>query len=266
MARDYTPLPFEYLEEMDCLSDAEYGRLIRGLQHYSITGEEPKLSGQEKAHWKRVRNRENRYREGFDSSNEERTERARRAARARWDNAKHAQACTSIASIAQNTYTDTDTDTNTNLSSPVGEGDNAHAQKPPPQNPEFAKVMTHYMDYVTAMPSPVAVEGLQHYTDCLSADVVIHALNIAIDAGKRDWRYIRVILDNYEKGGIKSVAMAKEAERQYQESKHRTGKNAKPFTAETRRPTADDDKAMERLERLIVKMQNDTQETGGNNA
>ena len=32
MARDYTALPFEYLEEMDYLSDAEYGRLIRALQ------------------------------------------------------------------------------------------------------------------------------------------------------------------------------------------------------------------------------------------
>ncbi len=65
MARDYTALPHEYLEELDCLSDAEYGRLVRALQSYSITGEEPQLNGREKDHWKRVRNREDRYKESY---------------------------------------------------------------------------------------------------------------------------------------------------------------------------------------------------------
>ena len=84
MARDYTALPFEYLEEMDHLSDAEYGRLIRALQQYSITGEEPeRLSGQEKGHWKRVRNREDRYRESFDTADRARSERGAKAANAR---------------------------------------------------------------------------------------------------------------------------------------------------------------------------------------
>lgn len=48
MARDYTPVPFEFLEEMDGLSDEEYGRLIRGMQRYSMTGEEPELEGTER--------------------------------------------------------------------------------------------------------------------------------------------------------------------------------------------------------------------------
>lgn len=65
MARDYTALPHEYLEELDCLSDAEYGRLIRALQQYSITGEEIQLNGREKDHWKRVRNREDRYKTSY---------------------------------------------------------------------------------------------------------------------------------------------------------------------------------------------------------
>ena len=96
MARDYTPLPFEYLEEMDHLSDAEYGRLIRGLQQFSITGEEPELSGQEKGHWKRVRNREIRYQESFDEADKARSKKASNAANARWHNAKNAQACSSM--------------------------------------------------------------------------------------------------------------------------------------------------------------------------
>lgn len=67
MARDYTPLPFEFLEEMDGLSDEEYGRLIRGMQRYSMTGEEPELEGTERLFWKRCRNTIDRYAASYDS-------------------------------------------------------------------------------------------------------------------------------------------------------------------------------------------------------
>ena len=121
MSRDYTAVPHEYLEEMDILSDAEFGRLIRALLEYSMTGEEKELSGGEKAHWKRVRNRENRYQEGFENNEKVKTERARSAAKARWNNAQacasnanDANACTSIPSNAKNAYTNTNSNTNSN--------------------------------------------------------------------------------------------------------------------------------------------------------
>lgn len=48
MAMYYTPIPYEFLEEMGELSDAEFGRLIRWCLTYSITGEESELSGNER--------------------------------------------------------------------------------------------------------------------------------------------------------------------------------------------------------------------------
>lgn len=111
--REYTALPFEYLEEMDVLSDAEYGRLIRALQEYSMSGQEPELNGTEKVYWKRVRNRENRYREGFEDQDRAKSERALKAANARWSNAKNANACVSTSSNAKNAKTETKTNTKT---------------------------------------------------------------------------------------------------------------------------------------------------------
>lgn len=67
MARDYTPVPFEFLEEMDGLSDEEYGRLIRGMQRYSMTGEEPEMEGTERLFWKRCRNTIDRYAASYDN-------------------------------------------------------------------------------------------------------------------------------------------------------------------------------------------------------
>lgn len=112
--REYTALPYEYLEEMERLSDAEYGRLIRALQTYSITGQEPDLKGAEVNHWIRVRNRENRYQASFEEQDKAKTDRATRAAQARWANAKNANACGSITSNAKNAKTNTETKTKAN--------------------------------------------------------------------------------------------------------------------------------------------------------
>lgn len=67
MAREYTPLPFEFLDEMDLLSDEEYGRLIRAMQAYSITGEDSPPPGQERFFWKRARNVVDRYTDSYES-------------------------------------------------------------------------------------------------------------------------------------------------------------------------------------------------------
>lgn len=54
MARNYAALPHDYLEEMQELNDAEFGRLTRSLLKYSMTGEPIALSGNERFYAKRV--------------------------------------------------------------------------------------------------------------------------------------------------------------------------------------------------------------------
>lgn len=61
--RTYAALPYEYLDEMEELNDAEFGRLARALLRYSMTGEPIALSGNERFYAKRVMNREDRYQE-----------------------------------------------------------------------------------------------------------------------------------------------------------------------------------------------------------
>ena len=250
MARDYTPLPFEYLEEMDCLSDAEYGRLVRGLQHYSITGEEPKLSGQEKAHWKRVRNRENRYRDSFASSDEERTERARKAANARWGNAKNAHACASMPSNAQNAYTDTEagtkTDTKAKSLSYHLEEEDAHPRAGAVDQ-ELGKVMTFYMDKINSTPSSAIVSDIKTALAQLDADVIIHAMGAAIDERKTSWSYIRAIIQRYCREGLTTLAAVQESEQQYlQRAEQSAWKRTSPRQGASD-PAMDDLEALHRM-------------------
>lgn len=98
MARDYTAVPHEYLDEMGELSDEEFGRLMRILLKYSQTGEKTPPAGNERFYFKRVLNTEDRYQKSFDKVDEERTAKARAAANARWNNAN---ACTSMPEHAQ---------------------------------------------------------------------------------------------------------------------------------------------------------------------
>lgn len=92
MARNYAALPYEYKNEMDCLTDAEFGRLCRALIDYSADGTPIALSGNERFFAKRVMAQEDRFQESYEELAKIRSENARKAARARWD-AKDANAC-----------------------------------------------------------------------------------------------------------------------------------------------------------------------------
>lgn len=122
MARNYAALPYDYLEEMAALNDAEFGRLTRALLIYSMTGEPIALCGNERFYAKRVMAQEDRFRASYEEQIAVKSERGKAGAKARWSNAKNAQACLSITSNAKNgnTETKTETDTETNALPPTG--------------------------------------------------------------------------------------------------------------------------------------------------
>lgn len=100
MARNYAALPYDYLEEMEALNDAEFGRLTRALLVYSMTGEQLALCGNERFYAKRVMAQEDRFKASYDDISTTRREAGKAGAAARWQNG--------------NTETNTETKTNTN--------------------------------------------------------------------------------------------------------------------------------------------------------
>ena len=67
MARNYAALPYEYRQEMRCLSDAEFGRLCRALIEYSESGTPIALSGNERFYAERIMMQEDRFKENYDA-------------------------------------------------------------------------------------------------------------------------------------------------------------------------------------------------------
>lgn len=130
MARNYAALPYDYLNEMEVLNDAEFGRLTRALLKYSMTGEPIALCGNERFFSKRVMNQEDRFKASYEEQASIRSARGKAGAEARWSNAKNAQACLSIPSNAKNGNTETKTETNTDtLPSNDGKSENKRAKR-----------------------------------------------------------------------------------------------------------------------------------------
>ena len=86
MARTYAAVPFEYLQTLSSLSDAQFGRLIRWLLNYAATGEVGELKGREKLFQSMVQVQEDRFRTSYDQALAARSDKARKAAQKRWEN------------------------------------------------------------------------------------------------------------------------------------------------------------------------------------
>lgn len=142
MARNYAALPHEYLEEMDILSDAEFGRLCRALLQYSMDGKEGQLEGAEKVLWKRVKRQEDRFKESYEEQTNSRRTAGKKGAEKRWRGmadystaiAKDSIAISGMADDSKNAYTETKTETKTNIPPPIGGRDTtpARAKTAPP--------------------------------------------------------------------------------------------------------------------------------------
>ncbi len=122
MARNYAALPHDYLEEMELLNDAEFGRICRALLRYSKDGEIPALSGSERVLFPRVKMQEDRFKRSYEETVSSRSKAGKKGASARWDtdngkgqqdmpnNGKTWQAMAGDNKDGQ-TETDTETDT-----------------------------------------------------------------------------------------------------------------------------------------------------------
>lgn len=96
-------------------------------------------------------------------------------------------------------------------------------------DPQLARVMRFYTDRINAMPSTVSTSELVEFTRELGADVVIHAMEIALDERKTSFSYIRAILNNYRRNGLRSIEDVLASERRYVEAKKPRGDAPKSF-------------------------------------
>lgn len=96
---------------------------------------------------------------------------------------------------------------------------------------DMAEVMTYYMENITkAVPSGVTTAAIQGFVREMGKDVVLHAMRIAAESEKHDWRYVRTILQRYRDNGLLSLEAVLEDEEKYKTAKAGRGKGEPKYS------------------------------------
>lgn len=86
----------------------------------------------------------------------------------------------------------------------------------------LSAVLSHYQDCITPTPPSTVSQLLIAYTDELGPDVVIHAIDEAVNQRKLTWSYIQAILQRYSREGLNTLAKVEADERA--KSQRKSGK------------------------------------------
>ena len=216
--RRYTPLPFEYLEEMELLSDEEYGRLIRALQRYSIRGDIVKCPGPESFYYKRVINREDRFHKEFEEIQKQRSCAGKKGAKVRWGTDKKEEVSENQiffeprleeVSYGKNGNTKAEAETKTETET---HDIPAEAGKYPGESGASASAIEITEDFCRLVKAKLYLhlsetarkEFAENYA-CLGTELFQHAVERCREEGRLNWSYLRGILKNMKKCGVVSV-------------------------------------------------------------
>ena len=70
------------------------------------------------------------------------------------------------------------------------------------------KIIDFYNENIGAI-TPYGLEILQSYVEEMPVDLIIYAMQISVEANKKTIQYIKAILNNWQKAGIKTLVDAK---------------------------------------------------------
>lgn len=86
------------------------------------------------------------------------------------------------------------------------------------------KVIDFYNENIGGL-TPFGLELLTQYVNELNVDIVIYAMQISVEANKRTIQYIKAILNNWEKAGIKTVVDAQNEVSNFKKKKNKKDSN-----------------------------------------
>lgn len=305
MARDYAALPYDYLDEMEELSDAEFGRLCRSLLEYSMTGTPIALCGNERFYARRVMRREDYY----QCSYKEKAERSRaNGARGGRKPKPRETPKTQAGNSGTSKNPDASSETSGNPEKPKGTHGNPEEPSVTQTNPEeptetqknpdassetrktedenknkndndiaaVAAISAHaresaaaaertgafayYQDRIGFSMSREASSMLFEYIRLMGDDVVIAAIDEALDAGANNWFYVKKVLQTWATAKVHNMDSLNRYRDKFRDSKaHQTSSRSQrrnsngptPYTPPSPEQEAAQAKALEENQREL---------------
>lgn len=211
MARDYVCLYHSYLDAIQALGDAERGRLLTAMLEYSITGAAPQLGGNERYIFPMVKAQIDRDREKYEEKCRKNAEKGRLGGRP-------PKAGKAVA------FSESPKSQGKGKGEGKGKGKEEAAYAANAREAALGAVLSHYQDCITPTPPSTVSQLLIAYTDELGPDVVIHAIDEAVNQRKLTWSYIQAILQRYSREGLNTLAKVEADE--HAKSQRKVGKQA----------------------------------------
>ena len=214
----------EYLKKLAKLSDQEVGRLFRALMKYHKDGETQELTGRESVAFDFIQ-------ADIDSAD---AAYAEKCATNRKNSTNDRQRPSTTDNDRQRPIT-TDNDRQRPSTDAPNYNSNYNDNKEI-DNDATARARETVFGVVDADPVILAIQreltGLtvSHYDDLavfrqdLPDDLIVEAVNEAVAHGVRTWAYVRTILQEYIKDGVKTVGQAKERSARRKQSVKQVGK------------------------------------------
>ena len=210
MARDSYIFYRSYYEAMSGLKDKDKLQLFNAISELSLNENEVKLSGICKNIFTAIKPQ--------IIANSERYENGKKGGRPQKK---------TIGFEKEKTIGFENEKPNNNENENVNENDNDNNNASDSCVDGLHKVIDFYNNNIGAL-TPFGLETLTDYLKEFDEDIVIYAMQISVEANKRTIQYIKAILNNWQKAGVKTIADAKN------ESQKKTNKSKKESNFEQR--------------------------------
>lgn len=224
MAKESFILYLEHQAVFEMLTDAQAGQLIKNIFEYEKTGQVPKMEQMLNVAFVPIKQDLDKNRAKYEKV----VERNKKNIEKRWqnklpDNTKNTTGKNGIPNDTKNT--DNDYDNDYDYDNDISCSDNNILGDSCVDG--LKNIINFYNNNINPI-TPFALETLNDYAKEMETELIILAMQKAVDANVRNIKYIKAILNSWSNKGIKTVVEAKAEEEMFNQKK-----SAKPGTAKT---------------------------------
>lgn len=224
MAKESFILYLEHQAVFEMLTDEQAGQLIKNIFEYEKTGQVPKMEQMLNVAFIPIKQDLDKNRAKYEKV----VERNKKNIEKRWqnklpDNTKNTTGKNGIPNDTKNT--DNDYDYDNDYDNDISCSDNNILGDSCVDG--LKNIINFYNNNINPI-TPFALETLNDYAKEMETELIILAMQKAVDANVRNIKYIKAILNSWSNKGIKTVVEAKAEEEMFNQKK-----SAKPGTAKT---------------------------------
>lgn len=234
--RPGTMLYFDLFYDIEDYTDEEAGQLLRAMLSYGMNGDIPQFQDRGmRTIWRKLQSTIDRDGDTYDRVVLQRKYAAycKKMKKAEQDaisfeewisyndyaTTEHRNTTTVETRVSEQNPRYPTSTSSSSLTSSLSSTTTTTNQSSPSSDPNLSRVMTAFMDKINPFPSTSSLDELKNFYEKMGAECCLRAIDSALDNGKRTWSYIKGILQNKLKEGVRNIDDWDRLETEYRQRK-----------------------------------------------